>query len=136
MLDKDIVVIASFQHVSDIFIPILRALVNLRDYVYLTEVESIQLLKNRKSRYEQSISTAKAGAPKPNVNESPKRTFHFGNELASFLEIRDLLEISTIGNIEDEPIHVIWRCWWGEDVGNVFSGEPDCFSAKSWKITV
>ncbi|YP_010185125.1 hypothetical protein LI410_mgp059 (mitochondrion) [Apium graveolens] len=76
----------------------------LIDRLDTTVRSQIQLLKNRKSRYEQSISTAKAGAPKPNVNELPKRTFHFGNELASFLEIRDLIEISTIGNIEDEPI--------------------------------
>nr|WAO26101.1 DNA-directed RNA polymerase [Daucus carota subsp. sativus]WAO26134.1 DNA-directed RNA polymerase [Daucus carota subsp. sativus]WAO26171.1 DNA-directed RNA polymerase [Daucus carota subsp. sativus] len=76
----------------------------LIDRLDTTVRSQIQLLKNRKSRYEQSISTAKAGvdiAPKP--NGSPKNTFHFGNELASFLERKDLIEISIIGNIEDEP---------------------------------
>lgn len=75
----------------------------LIDRLDTTVRSQIKLLMKRKYRNEpeQTISTPKAGdgAPKP-----IKKTFHFGNELASFLQIRDLIEVSSIGNIEDEPI--------------------------------
>ncbi|KAL8146229.1 hypothetical protein AgCh_004101 [Apium graveolens] len=38
------------------------------------------------------------------TSEKKRRSYNFGNELVSFLQKRGLIEVSPIGNIEDEPI--------------------------------
>lgn len=80
-----------------------------------TDVRSqITLLMRRKHQREWSpFVPEQTSSPKSKTSDDaktktkakkPSRSYHFGTELVSFMQKRDLIEVSHIGNIEDEPI--------------------------------